>query len=254
MVRNLMPNHSAALVHSPLSVLIVDTQAIARLGLRTILASDSELTFAGECDNPVDALRLATSLLPRVAVIDLLFPGAQGFGLLKDMRIQAPDTRVLMWSSITSAAHAEYCMSLGAAGLVSKNEPPDRVLEAVRNVARGQLFVDQQCATELVSLLAARRSETAFGGRGGKGKTRLLLQSAAAMLPIAASSVDMLSGAEFEVLHMIGQGNTTRDIASQLHRSTKTVETYRSRIRGKLGLTNPTQLAQWAWRFVHGAD
>jgi DNA-binding NarL/FixJ family response regulator len=227
-----------------IGVLLVDEQAVTRLGLRTILGS-TELTaggstelpstrlgagtagaaedgirVVGECATAAEALDLAAKLRPHVAIVDLMSDGATGLALIKDLPVQSEHTRTLVYSSAVPADMIQHLLSLGALGYLRKDEPPERVTEAVRRVAAGKIYLDPDSAGDVLAKVTRPTRN--------------------------------LSGCELEVLHLIGAGHDTRSIADILHRSVKTIETYRSRIRKKLELKNPTALAQAAWRFVHG--
>jgi DNA-binding NarL/FixJ family response regulator len=208
-----------------LTVVLVDRHAVTRVGQRTLLAGDgaagaAPIRVVGECGDAAEGLRLVTDLRPAVAVIDLLCEDGSGFALVKDVRVQAPATAALVCAAPLAELTVRHLFAIGALGYVRKDEPAEHLAAAVRAVAGGKIYLEPAAAGAMVAQLCRRPRGT-------------------------------LSGAELEVLHMIGTGQSTRAIAAVLHRSIKTIETHRSRLRAKLGLSGPTALAQLAWQFVH---
>jgi DNA-binding NarL/FixJ family response regulator len=203
----------------PVTVLVVDPHAVTRLGMRAVLAAEPDIQIVGECGAADDALELATSLSPHVAVVDVTSVDPAGFGLIKDLRLHAEHTRTLVCSAALPLDMIRHLLAIGAAGYHAKDEPAERLVEAVQKVAEGRKYLDPDTTSALLE----------------------------------APSKPKLSGCQLEIMHLIGHGEENHAIAELLHKSLKTIETNRSRIKKKLGLRNTTVLAQVAWQMRHRA-
>jgi DNA-binding NarL/FixJ family response regulator len=239
------PTPAAAVHKEPVTVLLVDGQPLVRIGLRAVLAGEPDMCVVGECGGAAAALEMAVALRPRVVIVDLLGgpfdrlgtgggdDGGSGFGLIRDLRVQSRATAVLVCASACVAAQTiRHLLAIGARGYLHQGDAPRRLARAVRKVAGGRRYLDADLAGDAVASDAA----TADDENGAD--------------PMARRG-ERLSGCELEVLHLIGFGYASAAIASTLHKSIKTIQTYRSRIVRKLGLNGATGLTQLAWRLVH---
>jgi DNA-binding NarL/FixJ family response regulator len=207
-------------------VLIVDDHPIMRHGLRELLSHEMDLAVCGEAEDSSAALRLIESLKPDVVLVDISLKDGNGIDLIKRIRAQYPALRTLVASMHDEHLYAERALEAGALGYVSKQEPVERVVEALRAVLRGEIFLSPEASTRLLRRLTSRRN------------------------PKAESPIALLSDRELEVFEAVGRGRSTRAIALELNVSIKTVETYRENIKQKLSLTSNTELIQRSFRWV----
>jgi DNA-binding NarL/FixJ family response regulator len=201
-------------------VLLVDDHDIVRIGLRQLLAGQPEGFECLEADSLAQAQRQLEAQ-PEVALILLDLSLGEQFALpgIRSLRAAAPAARVLVLSSMSEALYAERALEAGADGYVMKSELGAQLLDAVRCVLAGRVYLSPSQRDAALR----RRSEPAQGA---------------------------LSPREVEVLQLIGQGLSTREIAERLHRSVKTIETHKQTLKTKLGADSPAQLIRLAlsWR------
>ena len=172
-------------------VLLVDDHPMLREGLAGLVNTERDLVVcaeAGDIPGAIDALR---NTKPDMAVVDISLGGASGISLTREIRARRPDLPILIFSMHKEPTYAERALSAGATGYVTKGQPPETLLAGIRQVFTGEVFVSADLAPTLL-----RRFRT------GRRKT-------------ASSVVQLLSGREFEIFHMIGQGMITRAIADQ---------------------------------------
>lgn len=206
-------------------VLIIDDHPIVRRGLGQLIDKAPDLELCGEADSPEAALEAVERLHPDVAVADLSFEGLDGMELIKDLKIRHPKLPVLVLSIHDESFYAQRSLKAGAMGYLMKQEAVDRVLEGIRAVHRGRVFLSDRMSQLLLSRATGGvNAGTAYGA-------------------------ESLTDRELEVLRLIGEGRSTREIAEQLHLSIKTIETHRENIKQKLRLENASQLIQYAVRF-----
>ncbi|MFP4145681.1 MAG: response regulator [Phycisphaeraceae bacterium] len=206
-------------------VLIVDDHPIIRRGLGRVIDEQADLELCGEADCPEDALSCISDLRPDVIVADLSFEGLDGIELIKDLKVRHPRLPILVLSMHDETFYAQRVLKAGAMGYLMKQEPVEQILDGIRSVRRGHIYLSDQMAQVLLSQVSgspARREH---------------------------ASAQTLTDRELEVLRLIGEGRATREIAQSLHLSIKTVETHRENIKHKLQLQNATQLVQYAVRF-----
>lgn len=207
-------------------LLIVDDHAILRAGLRLLINAQPHLTVVGEAADGDEARQLAEKLKPDLVLLDLSMPKAGGLPLIPMIRQRAPQTRILVLSMHQDPACVRAAFDAGATGYVVKNAAHTELLTAIQAVAGGRRHVCSICREALV--------HTALGldppesqGAGDRGSARL-------------------SRREREVLVMVAQGYTNRQIAEHFTLSVKSVESYRARLQDKLGLQTRVQLHRYA--------
>jgi DNA-binding NarL/FixJ family response regulator len=211
-------------------ILLVDDHPMMREGLAGLINLQADLEVCAEADDVPQALDALREHEPDMAVVDLSLGGASGISLIGEIRARDPDLPVLVFSMHKEPTYAERALGAGATGYVTKGQPPETVLAAIRQVLDGKVFVSDDLASLMLRCFTA----------GGRKK--------------ASSLVDLLSGREFEIFHMIGQGMATRAIADDLHVSIKTVNTHRENIKKKLGLGNAAELARAALRWTQAGE
>jgi DNA-binding NarL/FixJ family response regulator len=206
---------------SGLRILVVDDHPIVRRGLREILTEAPDVAEVGEAEHPQQALDLVRSSRWDVVVLDVGLPGRGGLEVLKDLHREWPNLPVLMLSIQPEDQYAVRALRAGAAGYLTKEAAPDRLLEAIRKVTAGGRYVSPAVGEQLAAGLAVDASKPLH---------------------------ERLSDREYEVLRLIGSGKTVGDIAEQLSLSVKTVSGYRARILEKMGMSNNAELMQYAIR------
>jgi DNA-binding NarL/FixJ family response regulator len=210
-------------------VFIVDDHPIVREGLALLISAQSDLEVCGEAGDVASACQLVEARRPDVMVVDVSLSGSSGLELIKRIKAQHPSIRMLVSSIHEETVYAERALRAGALGYINKREATRTMIEAIRRVRDGRVYLSERMSDRLLS--RAVRGNAAAAAAGG-------------------SPVHSLSDRELDVFESIGRGVATREIAANLHLSAKTVETYRERIRKKLGLETGTELAHRAMEWV----
>ncbi|MES3630728.1 MAG: response regulator transcription factor [Longimonas sp.] len=208
-------------------IIIVDDHPLMRKGLALSLDGEVDFNVAAQMQSAEEALEQIDALAPDLAIIDISLPGMSGMELLKHMQARYPDIRTLVVSRHDEVLYAERAIRAGSRGYVMKLEAADVIVQAVRQVLNGGIYVSDEINERLLLSMA----------EGGRER---LMQS----------PLEILSDRELEVFELTGQGISTRDIAERLHLSVKTIESYRARIKKKLNLDSATELMQRAVQWV----
>ncbi|MEU9182424.1 response regulator transcription factor [Streptomyces sp. NPDC048550] len=207
---------------TPIRVLLVDDHQVVRRGLRTFLEVQDDIEVVGEAADGEEGVARAEELRPDVILMDIKMPGTDGIEALRRLRAQANPARVLIVTSFTEQRTVVPALRAGAAGYVYKDIDPDALAGAIRSVHAGHVLLQPEVAEALLS-----QEEQPSSSRGGS-----------------------LTEREREVLSLIADGRSNREIARALVLSEKTVKTHVSNILMKLDLSDRTQAALWAVR--HG--
>ena len=207
-------------------ILIVDDHPMMRQGLAQLINSEPDLTVCCEADTARQAFDAIARGQPDLALVDISLPDKSGLELIKDLRAIHPDLRVLVVSMHDESLYAERVLRAGGRGYVMKQEGGKKLMEAIRHVLSGQIYVSEKMSARILEIFSG-------GRRDGSG-----------------SPIGRLTDREFEVFQRIGQGTGTREIAEHLHLSVKTVEVYRANIKEKLGIKNATDLVRFAVRWA----
>lgn len=207
-------------------LLIVDDHPMMREGLAQLINHEADLVVCGEAGSANEALDLVEKLKPELVLVDISLPDKGGLELIKDLQALHPALLMLVISMHDESLHAERVLRAGARGYIMKQEGGGKIMEAIRQVLAGQIYVSHK--------MSARILET-FSGRRAKA---------------SRSPIESLTDREFEVFRHIGQGIGTREIARRLSLSVKTVEVHRANIKQKLGLKGATELVRHAVRWV----
>lgn len=208
-------------------VLIADDHRMVRQGLRTFLELQDGIEVAGEAADGAQCAQLAAELKPDVILLDLVMPGVDGVGAMELLREAGSTARVLVVTSFTDRRMIIPAIRAGARGYVYKDVDPAALAAAVRSVHAGHVLLEPEVATALLD---------SGGGSGGGAE--------------AGPQAPPLTAREREVLVLIAQGRSNREIARALVLAEKTVKTHVSNILMKLGVADRTQAALWAVR--HG--
>lgn len=208
------------------TVLLVDDHPVVREGLGGRINREADFTVCGTARSGAEMMEAIARLNPDIVLMDLGLPHGHGLELMQDLHAQYPRLPVIIFSIHEESVYAERALRAGARGYLMKHEMPERVLEGMRTVLHGGYALSSETSDRLLS---------AFGAPA-KGQQES---------PIAA-----LGNRELEVFQFIGQGKGTREIASLLNLSVKTVETYRERLKKKLNLSSGPDLARQAVLWV----
>ena len=206
----------------PIRVLVADDHAIVRTGIRHVLESEPGFAVVAEAATGAEALELAGSLRPDVAVLDISMPGESGLRVAAELRQRSPDTRVL---------------------ILSMHDNTEYVLESLRAGAHGYLLKDS-AATELRGAIRAVRRGESYFSTAIAGKLSAVVRGDAAAS--AAGALAQLTARERQVLVGVAQGHTNREIAQQLGISHRTVESHRESLMKKLGVRTVAGLTRLA--------
>jgi DNA-binding NarL/FixJ family response regulator len=206
-------------------ILIVDDHPMMRQGLAQLITSEPDLMVCCEADTAGQALDLAAAQKPDLALVDISLPDKNGLELIKDIHVLCPKVLILVVSMHDESLYAERVLRAGARGYIMKQEGGKKLVDAIRQVLSGRIYVSEKMSARILEIFSGRRSEN------------------------AGSSVERLSDREFEVFQLISEGKGTREIAGHLHLSVKTVEVHRANIKEKLKVNTATDLIRYAVRW-----
>lgn len=202
------------------TILIADQHVLFRQGLAALLREQAGWKVVGEAGDGEDAVRLAGALAPRVAMVDIEMPGMGGVETARAIRKASRETRIIALSMYTNPHYRARMLDAGASAYVLKNQPFDTLVDAMHVILRGGTFVSRATVTQ---------------------ESSMALQS-------ARIEREKLSSREQDVLRLLAQGKSTREVAGLLAVSPKTIETYRGRVRQKLGISSVAELVRFAIR------
>lgn len=205
----------------PIRVLVVDDHPHVRHGVRNSFDQQDDIECCGEAEDIAGALAQVDKCRPDVAVIDLVLKDENGLELIRELRSRYSKLAMIVLSMRDEAFYAERVLHAGARGFVGKNEAPEVLVEGVRQVANGQVFVSPSMASHLMAKM---------------------VDGTTADTPL----IDKLSDRELQVYELIGSGLETSEIADKLHISTHTVDTHRERIKQKLNISTAGELRKSA--------
>ncbi|HEU0000606.1 MAG TPA: LuxR C-terminal-related transcriptional regulator [Ktedonobacteraceae bacterium] len=200
---------------NPLRVLVVDSLAVTRAGLRRLLESYSDLLVIGEAVDGVQAVSETAELGPQVVIMDAQLPGGQSLEALRQIKLLNPETRVLLLTTLEREEYLYETLRAGADGYVLKDILPGELAQAVRSVARGEVLVQPQIASRLIS-------------RFGKQER-------------AINALESLTAREMEVLRLLARGMRNKEIAARLYVSERTVNFHLANIYQKLHVSGRTE-------------
>jgi DNA-binding NarL/FixJ family response regulator len=216
---------------TPAKVLIVDDHPIVREALALRLAKLRDLMVCAEAEDMTDALKLIDVHNPDLAIVDISLKTSDGLDLIKRIKLRNGQVRMLVWSMHNELLYAERSLRAGALGYVTKEQATDQIIQAIRQVLAGQVYLSKAMTERLLHRVVGMEGEK-----------------------LAASPVQSLSDRELEILRLISRGVKTTAIAGQLHLSVKTIETYRDRIRRKLNLPDSYSLLRFAVQWDQSSE
>jgi len=209
-------------------ILLVDDHPMIRERLVELIERESDLEVCGEAEDRHEALDLVAATQPRLAIVDLTLKSSLGMELIKDLQARYPDVKVLVVSMQEEMIYAERCIHAGARGYITKQQASRHVMRAIRQVLAGGIYLSDFMTHHVLERSMGRPAQRE-----------------------SLEIVSQLADRELQVFELVGKGLSTRQIADQLTLDTKTIETYRARIKEKLGLKDGPELLQRAIAWVH---
>ena len=209
-------------------LLIVDDHEVVRLGLRTLLSDEPDLEIVAEAGSGEEALRKVAVEKPDIAIVDIQLPGRSGIEVCKEIRQKYPSTKVVILTSHAGEAFLEQAMRAGASGYVLKQVGNEELIHAIRAAHRGEMGLDSRTAASVVSRFLEMEKS------------------------VDQSAFKDLSLREREVLTLVAEGDSNKEIGAKLNLTEITVRNYVSNILNKLQLRNRIELAKYA--LVHNLN
>jgi DNA-binding NarL/FixJ family response regulator len=208
---------------SPIRIMLVDDHTLVRAGLRSLLESFSDIEVVGEAGDGMEAVRALHEHHPHVVLMDVMMPGLNGLDCTARIARERPNTRIVILSMNSTEEYVLQAMRAGAAGYLLKNASADELELAVKAVARGETYLSSAVSKHVIEAYLQR-----VEGEGGP--------------------LERLSPRQREVLQLVAEGHSTKEIAIRLDLSTKTVEMHRTHLMNALGIHDIAGLVRFAIR------
>ena len=207
-------------------IVLVEDHPMFREHLAHLINKDLGMQVCGAADNVLQAMEIIRETRPDIAIVDISLRGTSGLELIKDIKAQGIDLPVLVLSMHEENLYAERALRAGARGYITKNEASSTVLDAIRTVLAGEVYLSSRMTAKII-----KRMTTGSPGQTGP------------------AGLELLADRELEVFQLIGCGRSLKEIARLLNLGESTVETYRTRIKEKLGLRSAAEVylraGQW---------
>lgn len=215
------------------NVLLVDDHPMIRRGIADLINGEADYQVCGEAATMQEAMALTSKTKPDLLIVDVSLDGNNGIELMKNLSSRWPAIPLLAYSMHDESIYAERALRAGAKGYVMKQSPPETLLEAIRQVMKGKIYLSDAMSDRML------------------GK---LVRAGSSQAP-TASPIEKLSDRELEVLQLLGKGMGTSQIADKLCLSVKTIETYREHLKQKLNLNSGQELLRFAIEWsLNGAN
>jgi len=190
------------------------------------VASEADMEICGEAEDSPSAIRGVGEANPDAIIVDISLKSANGLELIKNLKAIHEDIPILVFSMHDETIYAQRALRAGAKAYVMKKESPSKVVDAIRKIIQGEIYVSPSVADQVLHQIV-----------NGPGN-------------VSTSPVDRLTDRELEVVQLIGRGLSSREIAESLHLSVKTIESHRAHVKEKLSLRNATELVQFSVQWV----
>ena len=206
------------MTESTIKIVLVDDHAVVRTGYRLLLENDPGIEVIAELESGEQANQQARELNPDVIVMDLSMPGMGGLEAIRRIKAKNPEIKILVFTMHDNVSFVEHAMDAGASGYITKNNAPNILIQAVRQIATGEKYIEPTLENEMN-----------VQHQLGKG-----------------SALSNLSHREFQIFCLFAEGLNANDIATDLSLSVKTVANYQTQIKEKLGVSSTTELVKLA--------
>lgn len=210
-------------------VFLVDDHPILREGISTLVNDQDDLIMCGEAADAPEAMAALDVARPDIVIVDLSLVNSDGLELIRDIKAVKPDLFVLVLSAHDEEHYAERSIAAGAMSYVMKSQQKHNLLDAIRHVLQGQIYLSKEITSKILAKLARSRSG------------------------VSTSPVELLTDRELEILRLMGHGLTTGEIADKLRMSAKTVQRHRDNMKAKLDISNATKLQHFAFQWAHSS-
>jgi len=207
-------------------ILLVEDHPVVRRGIAQLLNEERDMEVCGEAESVEEALEEASRVQADIALVDLSLKNSNGIDFLKHVKERHPETLTLVLSMHAEVEHVEKALRAGAKGYVTKDQADEVIIEAIRKVHRGGLYIQPNLSEEVLQRLV-------------QGPVRSV-----------SDRIEELSERERAVFLLMGRGRDPKEIATELGLNLKTVETYRRRIRAKLDINSMSKLAHAAFEYL----
>lgn len=208
-------------------ILIVDDHPVVRLGISQLISEEPDLMVTADAESSQEGMRRLAEGGLDMTIVDLSLESGSGLELIGEIKRQYPEMPVLVLSMHDESLYAERALRAGASGYVMKQAGTETLIKAIRRVLQGKIYLSDDMANSLLSKASGR----------SKDEDRISIQN--------------LSNRELEVFELLGKGQGTKQVADALGLSVKTIETYRSNIKSKLGMDSSSQLLKEAAVWVN---
>jgi len=215
----------AARTVSPVRIFLCDDHPLTRRGMIELIAEQPDMEICGQAAGVDEAFPKLKQTHPAVVIVDLSLRSGHGIELIEQIKKWNPRVKTLVVSAFDEKVYAERCLRAGALGYLNKDEAPEKLIEAIRAVLEGNIYLTDQSTSQML--------QSMVGGR-----------------PSEEDPVARLSNRELEVFTMIGQGLASKDIAERLILSRKTVDSHRENIKIKLNLGSGHELTRYAMQWM----
>ncbi|MEX2381914.1 MAG: response regulator transcription factor [Opitutales bacterium] len=207
-------------------IFIVDDHPLMRQAISQVLLKEPDMTVCGEASSAAEALEEIQAESPDIVIADLSLQGMSGIDLIKNLKSIFPELPILVLSMHDESIYAQRVLRAGGQGYVMKEETAEKVVQGIRRILAGDIYVSERVGAKMLQQIA-----------GGRAATK-------------GSPVDQLTDRELQVIQLIGEGRSTREIAAKLDLSMKTVESHRAHAMEKLNLKNSTELVHFSVLWV----
>jgi len=208
-------------------IYIVDDHPLVRQGLSQVINSEADMEICGEAEDAPQAMKGVGPANPDVIIVDISLRGNNGLELIKNLKAIHENIPVLVFSMHDESIYAQRALRAGAKAYVMKKESPNKVVEAIRSIIKGEIYVSPSVADQVLQQIV----------NGPNNAT-------------STSPIDRLTDRELEVVQLVGRGLSSREIAESLNLSVKTIESHRAHVKEKLNLRNATELVQFSVQWV----
>ena len=214
-------------MNNEVRIFLADDHPIFRHGLMQLINNEEDMTVCGDAENAFDALNQIKIIKPDLLIVDISLKDRSGIELIQDIKLYNTKIPILVLSMHEESFYAKRVLKLGAKGYIMKAETYESVINAIRQVLKGKIYLSDNIADGILHELVDGTLDNTL-----------------------ASPVDTLTNRELEVFQLIGKGNGTRQIAKTLNLSIYTINTYKERIKTKLNLSDASELVQNAIRWI----